>query len=198
MAERRGWQVANHTRRGRIVAAHNKAFPAPPQVPTNSPTGSHPQSLVDLVALTALDPVDGATGPKPLASDHKRQAVILAALRKGMPLEHAAELVGLHRTTIYRAMESCDKFATQVRVAQRCFEDDRLSHILTAERGGDAEQSWRLLRVNPATRTEYGAPQASEGKGGVHVVINVDRAALAGIKQVSEDTITITAGKKEE
>ena len=104
-----------------------------------------------------------------IARDDKK-AGVLELLRDGVPKKHAAQVVGVHETTLHRWISECENFASEVRAAESAAVALRVRRIGRAGERDWRADSWFLERTQ---RDSFGSDNAKGGA--VNVQINIER-----------------------
>ena len=104
-----------------------------------------------------------------IARDDKK-AGVLELLRDGVPKKHAAQVVGVHETTLHRWISECENFASEVRAAESAAVALRVRRIGQAGERAWRADSWFLERTQ---RDSFGSDNAKGGA--VNVQINIER-----------------------
>ena len=104
-----------------------------------------------------------------IARDDKKTGV-LELLRDGVPKKHAAQVVGVHETTLHRWISECENFASEVRAAESAAVALRVRRIGQAGERDWRADSWYLERTQ---RDSFGSDNAKSGA--VNVQINIER-----------------------
>ena len=115
----------------------------------------------------------------PVIARDDKKAGVLELLRDGVPKKHAAQVVGVHETTLHRWISECENFASEVRAAESAAVALRVRRIGQAGERDWRADTWFLERTQ---RDSFGS-DSSKG-GAVNVQINIERNsadATAGV-----------------
>ena len=106
----------------------------------------------------------------PVIARDDKKAGVLELLRDGVPKKHAAQVVGVHETTLHRWISECENFASEVRAAESAAVALRVRRIGQAGERDWRADSWFLERTQ---RDSFGSDNAKGGA--VNVQINIER-----------------------
>ena len=119
---------------------------------------------------TQPQPVAVAQPSAVVMDRNDKRSAALELLRDGVPKKHAAQVVGVHETTLHRWISECENFASEVRAAESAAVALRVRRIGQAGERDWRADSWYLERTQ---RDSFGSDNAKSGA--VNVQINIER-----------------------